>query len=54
VVGLKRLAPYREDAAKQRPNYKALQSLKGAEGGRACGSWGGWLGAIVASPTESG
>ncbi|MEW5312524.1 MAG: hypothetical protein WDW38_004154 [Sanguina aurantia] len=28
VAGLKRLAPYREDLGKQRPNYKALEALK--------------------------
>ena len=28
VVGLKQLAPYRDDVKKQRPNYKALQSFK--------------------------
>ncbi len=32
VVGLKKLAPYREDGTKVRPNYKALQSLKSGTG----------------------
>jgi len=26
-MGLKKLAPYRDDQTKQRPNYKALQAL---------------------------
>lgn len=29
VVGIKRLAPYRDDLAKLRPNYKALELIKG-------------------------
>ncbi|GFR40096.1 hypothetical protein Agub_g644 [Astrephomene gubernaculifera] len=29
VAGMKRLAPYREDIEKQRPNYKALEMIKG-------------------------
>ncbi|KXZ47073.1 hypothetical protein GPECTOR_38g310 [Gonium pectorale] len=29
VVGIKRLAPYRTDLEKQRPNYKALEMIKG-------------------------
>eukprot|EP00798_Chlamydomonas_sp_ICE-L_P001660 gene1660-33055_t len=35
VIGMKRLAPYREDQARQKPNYKALETLKGSapEGG---------------------
>jgi len=28
VISIKRLAPYREDAAKMRPNYKALEQLR--------------------------
>jgi protein KRI1 len=28
IVGLKQLAPYRDDVKKLRPNYKALQSIK--------------------------
>ncbi len=29
VVGMKRLAPYRDDAERMRPNYKALTAIKG-------------------------
>lgn len=36
VVGIKRLAPYREDATKLRPNYKALQMVT-ADAGEARG-----------------
>lgn len=32
VVGMKRLAPYREDTTKLRPNYKALEMIKGEAG----------------------
>uniref|UniRef100_A0A7S3VJ15 Kri1-like C-terminal domain-containing protein n=1 Tax=Dunaliella tertiolecta TaxID=3047 RepID=A0A7S3VJ15_DUNTE len=38
IVGLKKLAPYREDQAKQRPNYKALQALRASGGGDDGGS----------------
>jgi protein KRI1 len=30
IMSLKKLAPYRDDAAKVRPNYKALQAAKGS------------------------
>ena len=39
IMGLKKLAPYREDQAKQRPNYKALQALRAGGGGSNGGSW---------------
>ncbi|KAF5829462.1 hypothetical protein DUNSADRAFT_16043 [Dunaliella salina] len=38
IVGLKKLAPYREDQTKQRPNYKALQALRASGGGDDGGS----------------
>ena len=38
-MGLKKLAPYREDQHKQRPNYKALQALRASKGE---GSGKGW------------
>lgn len=40
VVGMKKLAPYREDATKLRPNYKALQMIR--EEFQQTGDLGGW------------
>lgn len=45
VAGLKRLAPYRDDGElpkTQRPNYKALQALKGSSGQQGGCSPGVW------------